>query len=103
MDDVLLRAAGAPATLPPEGILRVCPRGNAPSGGRTVIALHTAVRRRPVGSALPCMTAMSAVQLRHRVFCADMSGWADAMKTIYRTGMTTDAITIEHWPSWAGF
>ena len=25
------------------------------------------------------------------------------MKTIYRIGMTTDAITIEHWPSWAAF
>jgi hypothetical protein len=25
------------------------------------------------------------------------------MKTIYRIGVTTDMITIEHWPSWTAF
>ena len=25
------------------------------------------------------------------------------MKTIYRIGVATDAITIEHWPSWTAF
>lgn len=25
------------------------------------------------------------------------------MKTIYRIGVTADALTVEHWPSWAAF
>ena len=98
--------AAAGGTLPLDGIYEFV-RGacsfRRQNRDRTARA---AVRRRPVRSAR-CSSMMATSAAR---CCAGVAhslpprrlGW-DAMKTIYRIGVAADAITIEHWPSWAAF